>query len=249
MATLYKYNINADSLIADKAIGLVRIVLHTLAAHVHTCDRFSRFNGGGGAFPSGYGGLGGGVPARSRDLSQLSSASIGETEKGDEDYEDDDDDDDDDEDEEKDGAAAIRVSGGADSAADIQDEVCGQKERNGPKRTEPVPSSSPPPPGEGTRTLTTEAQVEPERDSDVRIPMAGLFGFLPKPASAMDSDLNEADAPTPDHYQLTSEGLPSGWAMQLMRNGRTLFIDNSNQVDNWHSRPGVITYLQGWGVS
>ena len=85
--------------------------------------------------------------------------------------------------------------------------------------------------------MTTEAQVEPERESDVRIPMAGLFGFLPKPASAaMDPDLNnEVDAPTPDHYQLTSEGLPSGWAMQLMRNGRTLFIDNSNQVGNWHS--------------
>ena len=85
MATLYKYNINADSLIADKAIGLVRIVLHTLAAHVHTCDRFSRFSGLPG--PSGYGGLGGGVLARSRDLSQLSSASIGETEKGEDDYE------------------------------------------------------------------------------------------------------------------------------------------------------------------
>ena len=65
--------------------------------------------------------------------------------------------------------------------------------------------------------------------------MAGLFGFLPKPASAMESGLSEIDAPTPDHYQLTSEGLPSGWAMQLMRNGRTLFIDNSNQVDQRHS--------------
>ena len=107
-----------DSLTADKAIGLVRIVLHTLAAHVHTCNRFSHFNGGGGgggALPSGYGGLVGGVPARSRDLSQLSSASIGETEKGDDDY------DDDDEDEEGDaGTAATGVSAGADTAADIQ---------------------------------------------------------------------------------------------------------------------------------
>ena len=230
----YKYNINADSLTADKAIGLVRIVLHTLAAHVHTCDRFSRFNGGGGggAFPPGYAGLVGGVSARSRDLSQLSSASIGETEKGDEDYEDDEDDGDEEGEEDGGEGAAIRVSG-AGSTADIQEEVCGQREKNKPngppRKTEPVPPSSPPL-EEGTRTVTTEAQVEPERDSDVRIPMAGLFGFLPKPASAMDSDLNEVDAPTPDHYHLTSEGLPSGWAMQLMRNGRTLFIDNSNQV-------------------
>ena len=226
MLFLSKYNINADTLIADKAIGLVRIVLHTLAAHVHTCDRFSRFNGGG-TFPPGYGGLMGGVPARSRDLSQLSSASIGgETEKGDED-----DDEEDDEDDE--GAAATTVSGGAAVSADVQGDDCGRKEKGGPRKTEPPPTS---PPGEGTRTLTTEAQVEPERDSgDVRIPMAGLFGFLPKPAAATDAELSEVDAPTPDHYQLTSEGLPAGWAMQLMRNGRTLFIDNSNQVSRRNS--------------
>ena len=99
----------------------MRIVLHTLAAHVHTCDRFSRFSGLPG--PSGYGGLGGGVPARSRDLSQLSSASIGETEKGEDDYEDDDED----EEDEEGGGAALRASG-ADSAADIQ----GWSERQAP---------------------------------------------------------------------------------------------------------------------
>ena len=86
-------------------------------------------------------------------------------------------------------------------------------------------------------TTVVEAQVEPERlDSggDVRIPMAGLFGFLPKPAAAAaDAELPEVSAPTPDHYQLTSEGLPAGWAMQLMRNGRTLFIDNANQSTTW----------------
>jgi hypothetical protein len=38
-------------------------------------------------------------------------------------------------------------------------------------------------------------------------------------------------APTPDNHVLSSEGLPQGWTMQLMRNGRTLFIDNANQVN------------------
>ena len=37
-------------------------------------------------------------------------------------------------------------------------------------------------------------------------------------------------APTPSDLQLTAgEGLPEGWAMQVMRSGRTLFIDMRNQ--------------------
>ena len=38
-------------------------------------------------------------------------------------------------------------------------------------------------------------------------------------------------APTPSDLQLTTgEGLPEGWAMQMMSSGRTLFIDMRNQV-------------------
>ena len=37
-------------------------------------------------------------------------------------------------------------------------------------------------------------------------------------------------APTPSDLQLTTgEGLPEGWAMQMMSSGRTLFIDMRNQ--------------------
>ena len=37
-------------------------------------------------------------------------------------------------------------------------------------------------------------------------------------------------APTPSDLQLTTgEGLPEGWAMQVMSSGRTLFIDMGNQ--------------------
>jgi hypothetical protein len=82
---------------------------------------------------------------------------------------------------------------------------------------------------------TVESPPKPVADSasaseegDVRAPMANLFGFLPRPAFQQQSAA--ASAPTPDHHRLTSEGLPQGWTMQLMRNGRTLFIDNTNQV-------------------
>ena len=45
------------------------------------------------------------------------------------------------------------------------------------------------------------------------------------------SPSKKPSAPTPSDLQLTmGEGLPEGWAMQVMRSGRTLFIDMRNQV-------------------
>ena len=59
--------------------------------------------------------------------------------------------------------------------------------------------------------------------------MTNLFGLLPRPSSA--SAISKPP-PTPMDFEMTSEGLPPGWAMQLMRSGRTLFIDNRNQVES-----------------
>ncbi len=73
------------------------------------------------------------------------------------------------------------------------------------------------------------ATTKPEHEEKVRESVANLFGFLPRPSTARAGGA----APTPDNHQLSSEGLPPGWTMQLMRNGRTLFIDNSNQVTTW----------------
>ena len=37
----------------------------------------------------------------------------------------------------------------------------------------------------------------------------------------------------PDHQKITSEGLPEGWSMQLMDNGRVLFIDSNTGTHTW----------------
>ena len=58
--------------------------------------------------------------------------------------------------------------------------------------------------------------------------MANLFGFLPRPSAGSGKS-----APTPDDFGLTSDGLPDNWSMQLMKNGRVLFVDNANQVTTW----------------
>ncbi len=58
----YKYNFNRNAVLGEKASGIVRIILHTLANHAHECDRYRRATLG--------------TAARSRDLSQLS---IGES--------------------------------------------------------------------------------------------------------------------------------------------------------------------------
>ena len=56
------------------------------------------------------------------------------------------------------------------------------------------------------------------------VEMTNLFGLLPRPSTSTKP------APTPTDFEMTTEGLPPGWAMQLMKSGRTLFIDNRNQV-------------------
>jgi len=64
-----------------------------------------------------------------------------------------------------------------------------------------------------------------EGSSSADVP--NLFVLLPRPTSER---VGAKLPPTPTDFELTSEGLPDGWAMQLMKSGRTLFIDNRNQV-------------------
>jgi hypothetical protein len=76
----------------------------------------------------------------------------------------------------------------------------------------------------------TEVDQPPKNEEEKEKPIAtvemtSLFGLLPRP-----STVSRPAPPTPKDFQMTSEGLPPGWAMQLMKSGRTLFIDNTNQV-------------------
>jgi hypothetical protein len=222
LVIFYKYDFYADTILGDKAIGIVRIVLHTLAAHAHACDRFNKPTFGTG-----------GVPARSRDLSQVS---IGDMEKGDEEEP---------ESPPSNADEAEEVSDDGDEEEDDEEEEEDEEEGGGDDpELQPIlakksatPGSSPEKKAEPWKrtAATVESPPKPVADSasaseegDVRAPMANLFGFLPRPAFQQQSAA--ASAPTPDHHRLTSEGLPQGWTMQLMRNGRTLFIDNTNQV-------------------
>jgi hypothetical protein len=40
LVIFYKYNFNADPILGERASGIVRIILHTLANHTHECDRW-----------------------------------------------------------------------------------------------------------------------------------------------------------------------------------------------------------------
>ena len=57
----YKYSYSPETVIGEKVVGLIRIIIHTLAAHAHVCDRYSR--------PT--------FAARSRDMSQVSLGGAG----------------------------------------------------------------------------------------------------------------------------------------------------------------------------
>ena len=71
-----------------------------------------------------------------------------------------------------------------------------------------------------------KANVEKDSNNIATVEMTNLFGLLPRPSTTTKP------APTPTDFEMTTEGLPPGWAMQLMKSGRTLFIDNRNQVIN-----------------
>ncbi len=214
----YKYNFNADHMIGEKSIGIIRIILHTLANHVHECDRYRKATLG--------------QASRSRDLSQLS---IGGNSEKQEDFTSGGGPDD--------TPRAMSVGVHEDNDEEnLEEDDSEEEEENKDEKSDPVED-------QGLILEKTVEGAKPQKetnedDDNVRVPLANLFGFLPRPSST-------AKAPTPDNHQLTSDGLPPGWTMQLMRNGRTLFIDNANQVTTWidprTGRPAEIKEVPGEG--
>eukprot|EP00094_Tigriopus_californicus_P000131 TCALIF_00127-PA protein Name:"Similar to UNC79 Protein unc-79 homolog (Homo sapiens)" AED:0.02 eAED:0.04 QI:0/0/0/0.66/0.5/0.33/3/0/2591 len=224
MVIFYKYDFNCDTIIGEKTSGLVKIIIHTLAAHAHTCDRLDK--------PSF------GMSARSRDLSQLSVADTSDN-QGDTDtvcdpdtdfiipFED-------------------TLVGAEPEEKDVAENANTEKKKNKDNNSNKsldeidgarasTPAISPNKPGtKHSKPLSSLEMIrveqgqgdKPPSSSEVRTPMANLFGFLPRPSG-------HQKAPTPSTHQITSEGLPAGWAMQLMSSGRTLFIDNTNQLTTW----------------
>ena len=187
LVIVYKYNYSPEEVVGEKLVGLIRIIIHTLAAHAHVCDRFGKPIMG--------------FQARSRDLSQISL-------------------------------------GNADADNDTVFDGDDNLDDNASANTNVVEEEAQEDTVDGK---VKEAQVEEMKNIDEEEitptveTMANLFELLPKPNnnnehnSAAGALASANVAPTPDHHQMTSEGLPEGWAMQLMHSGRTLFIDNTNQ--------------------
>ena len=183
-------------------VGLIRIIIHTLAAHAHVCDRYSR--------PT--------FAARSRDMSQISLGGNNE--------------------EEEETAVAAATQEVDEQPITHEEEEEEVKEQEQPEKAEAAAVD---------KLCKVMLAEEPEQQQHLlpKLPeMANLFEFLPKPSSAAagasgGTGATKAgpSAPLPTDSQLTTQGLPEGWAMQLMRSGRTLFIDNkvSHEVNTWIS--------------
>ena len=178
-------------------VGLIRIIIHTLAAHAHVCDRYSR--------PT--------FAARSRDMSQISLGGNNE--------------------EEEETAAATQE---VDEEPITHEEEAEEEEEEEVKEQEQQEKAEAAAVDKLCKVMLAE---EPEQHLLPKLPeMANLFEFLPKPSSAAaggsggtGASKGGPSAPLPTDSQLTTQGLPEGWAMQLMRSGRTLFIDN--KVSFW----------------
>ena len=272
----YKYNYNPDSTVGEKMVGLIRIIIHTLSAHAHVCDRYSKPYTG--------------FAARSRDMSQLSldeeecrgtQTNQDQTPQGETQADDD---------------TEIANADVNKEIAHQEIEMVNNKERRKSADKEfkteerkdekfiPVdvefrerrqPAVSPtdsykhalrysPPSGSGAGLSEAEQKMSmlfkqmesiESTDSDNLPEMANLFHLLPKPGKKLSAyqkggSENKQSAPTPSDLQLTTgEGLPEGWAMQMMNSGRTLFIDMKNQVttliDPRTGKPSEIKIVHG----
>ncbi|CAB4070119.1 UNC79 [Lepeophtheirus salmonis] len=200
LVMVYKYNYPPEEVVGERLTGLIRIIIHTLAAHAHVCYRFSKPVLG--------------LSARSRDLSQIS---LGQADNDNDTV--------------------------FDGESNLQDDEDNDKVENG---TQEEISTNLIVVKEEDSTEST-SNVKKSEENDV---MTNLFELLPRPSGNSSNPVAPSPyAPTPEHHQMTSEGLPEGWAMQLMHSGRTLFIDNANQTTTWidprTGRPAPIKNIVG----
>ena len=60
LVLVYKYNFSEPDQLSEKVIGLIRIMINSLAAHVHICSKYSKTEGVG-------------LAVRSQELSEASN--------------------------------------------------------------------------------------------------------------------------------------------------------------------------------
>ena len=64
LVLVYKYNFSEPDNLSDKVIGLIRIIINSLSAHVHMCSKYCKTEGLG-------------LHLRSQELSEASNGALG----------------------------------------------------------------------------------------------------------------------------------------------------------------------------
>ena len=155
---------------------------------------------------------------RSRDLSQLSLGGEAENQAAE--------------------AASVDEANYEDVQEEEDDEVQEEEEEDEEAQEEAEENAEP----ENTDLKIDIENVDKEKGV-ATVEMTNLFGLLPRPSAV---SATSRPPPTPTDFELTSDGLPAGWAMQLMKSGRTLFIDNRNQVFSLKPIQNPFFYLFFW---
>ena len=184
LVIVYKYNFSEPESLSDKVLGLARIILNSLSAHVHICSKFFKNEGCG-------------LTMRSRELSETSIGPMGTvTLQG----------------TEENSAYNSRTSPTSNHKEEPEEEASSpldQKEAELETIFENARSTSDSPDG-----LPKNISVEN--------PL--FFNILP----GENPDLDDFLPPN-----LSDDGPPSGWTMQVMDNGKVLYMDNNIQFPNW----------------
>jgi hypothetical protein len=205
LVLVYKYNFSEPEPLSEKVLGLMRILINSLAAHVHMCSKFGKTEGLG-------------TTMRSRELSETSLGPVGTaTLQG----------------TEENSAYNSRNSPTSNQRMEMNEQEREEEEEIEEEDMLSLPSDQKEPELE---TIFENARSE-SPDSPPLMPAAGM----PKSVISAENPLFYSMLPhaSPHHRRdhrinsTSSRGLPPGWTMQVMDNGKILYVDNNNQITTW----------------
>jgi hypothetical protein len=206
LVLVYKYNFSEPEPLSEKVLGLMRILINSLAAHVHMCSKFGKTEGLG-------------TTMRSRELSETSLGPVGTaTLQG----------------TEENSAYNSRNSPTSNAHQRMEEVLLNGQEREEEDEDEDDMLSLPSDQKEPELETIFENARSESPDSPPPVTMAKsvisaenplFYSMLPhaSPHHRRDQRINRT----------SSKGLPPGWTMQVMENGKILYVDNNNQITTW----------------